>query len=115
MIRKTESLINSEDVLNRLMSDVRTAKIDCICECYQNGREQGFVLSCFNSFNGKAIYFANHRNGDTIRIYVGKYSLQSISDDAYRNSYTSKNNDEAVDYIIEQMKQLDKEKKKKKE
>lgn len=104
MIRKVESLLDSEDVLNKLSNDHRTKDIDCFVECYQNGREQGFLL--FNFKNGKTIYFANHRNSDQIRIYVGDYSMQSISDDAYRNSYTSKNHLEAVEYIIKKMQEL---------
>lgn len=109
MIRKIESLINAEDVLNRLMSAYATKDIDCFCECYQNGREQGFTLFGFTQ-SGKAIYFANHRNSDVIRVYVGSYSLQSISDDAYAHSFTSKDNYDAVKYIIEQMEILNKEK-----
>jgi hypothetical protein len=104
MIRKCESLLNAEDVLNRLMSDTRTQDVDCLVECYQNGREQGFLIWGFKSF--KAIYFANHRNSDVIRVYVGSYSMQSISDSAYENSYTSKDNYDAIEYIINQMKKL---------
>lgn len=108
MIQKVDSLINAEDVLNRLMSDSSTKNIDCLVECYQNGREQGFLLFGFKKV-GKAIYFANHRNSDTIVVYIGNYSMQSISEDAYRNSYMSKNNYEAVHYIIQQMEILNQE------
>lgn len=108
MIQKVDSLINAEDVLNRLMSNSATQEIDCLCECYQNGREQGFLLWGFKKV-GKAIFFANSRNGDTIVVYVGKYSMQSVSEDAYRNSFHSKDNYEDVNYIIQQMEILNKE------
>lgn len=109
MIRKCESLINAEDVLNRLMSNYETKEIDCFVDCYQNGREQGFILYGFVTNSRKAIYFCNGRRTDAITIYVGNYSLQSISEDAYRNYFPSKDNQEAVDYVISQMKILNKE------
>lgn len=107
MIEKVESLINAEDVLNRLMSSHEIKNIDCFCECYQNGREQGFLLWGFKQ-DFKAIYFANHRNTDTICVYIGKYSMQSLSDSVYGNCYHSKDNLDAVQYIIKQMEILNK-------
>jgi hypothetical protein len=111
MIKKIESLLNAEDVLNRLMSNPSTKYIDCSVECYQNGREQGFLLWGFKQ-SFKAIYFANGRGGDTIRVYVGDYSMQFISENAYENSWTSNTNEGAISYIIKQMKILNKKERK---
>jgi hypothetical protein len=55
-IKKCESLLNAEDILNRLMSNPSTKNIDFLVDCYQNGREQGFLLWGFEQ-TYKAIYF----------------------------------------------------------
>lgn len=117
-LRKCSSLLAAERVIAELQN---SEQIDNICdksitasiECYQNGREHGFILWAFfaNDKNGKymtflnnkAYYICQHRNSDSIRIYKGKYSMQSVSEDAYSNSKTFDFNDffEAAQWIAE--------------
>jgi len=98
-IRKCDSLISSEHVLNIVQNCDDIDKIDCLVECYQNGREQGFILWGFR-WNKTALYFANHRNSDEIVIYEGKYAMQGVSEDAYRNKYQSKSHEDAAQRLI---------------
>ena len=117
-LRKCSSLLTAERVIAELQN---SEQIDNICdksitasiECYQNGREHGFILWAFwatnkegkliSFLNNKAYYICQHRNSDSIRIYKGKYSMQSISDDAYSNSKTFDFNEfvEAATWIAE--------------
>jgi hypothetical protein len=99
-LRKCDSLLAAERVIAELQNG---EQIDNICdksimssiECYQNGREHGFILWAFfavNSkgelmafFKNKAYYICQHRRSDEIAIYKGEYAMQSISEDAYSN------------------------------
>lgn len=105
MIRKIQSLVVSEAVLNALVNHDDAESVQCYVECYQNGREQGFLLFGFSPVGrGKAVYFAQHRNSDDIVVYVGEYAMQSISDDAYRHQNFFSTVDSAVEFIMEQAK-----------
>ena len=104
MLQKIQSLVAAEHVLNLVQNDDNVQTLEGFIECYQNGREQGFLI--FGLKDNKAIYWANHRNTDQIVVYVGSYSMQSISEDAYRNKFMSKSHGEASKYIIKQLKNL---------
>jgi hypothetical protein len=44
MIKKELSLVRAEQVLVAVQNSEIAHKIDCYVGCYQNGREQGFML-----------------------------------------------------------------------
>lgn len=106
MIQKVESLMVAEHILNLVQNDPRAREVGCFVECYQNGREQGFLL--WNAFasNNKAmgIYICQDRKSDYIMVYVGEYSMQGISDDAYHhpNSFSPGSSLSAADFVLEQ-------------
>jgi hypothetical protein len=50
----------------------------------------------------KAVYFSEERRCDSIVVYVGEYSMQSISADAYKNGRFFSDMSEAVVYVLEQ-------------
>jgi len=108
MITKTASLIAAEHVLNLVLNDPNTKEVEGWVECYQNGREQGFLVAQHITIDEphiKTIYFANHRNSDQIVVYCGKYSCQGLSDDAWQNAFYSKSHEEAAEYIISKLKE----------
>jgi hypothetical protein len=101
MIQKSDSLIKSEYILNIVMASNQTRNdIDCYVGCYQNGREQGFVLWGFIGKN-EAIYFCQNRRSDQISVYIGRYSMQSISEEVYKNQRSFDTCEDAAEFIIE--------------
>lgn len=109
--RKTESLIKAEQVINILQNNSERTPIECSIECYQNGREHGFILWNFwvNSgidfypvLHNQAFYICQGRRTDSIVIYSGSYVMQSISDDAYQNPIDfGYDSEKAAKYIVD--------------
>jgi hypothetical protein len=108
MIKKVLSLVKAEQVLLAVQNSDAADKIDCLVESYQNGREQGLML--WNSTEVpylnttgwlKAIYIAQERRSDSIVVYVGEYSMQSISENAYKNGKTFSSVEAAAEYVEE--------------
>ncbi len=97
MIRKITSFSKALAILSVLEASDRVADSDnrWWVEAYQNGREQGIIIWEPNL----AYYVAQHRNSDQIVVYKGKYSMQSISDDAYANKNFFSTVDEAVEWL----------------
>lgn len=99
MLRKNTSLVVSENIINILMNSEylqsKMKDIDASIESYQNGREHGHVICFFikkdesgkflDANSDKAFYICQYRKSDEICIYSGKYSMHSISEDAYSN------------------------------
>lgn len=103
MIRKINSLATAEAVINLLTSADKIAKLkkDWWVESYQNGREQGFMITDFCKV---AYYICEGRSSDSIYIYKGSYAMQSISEDAYENAKTfGRNFDEAVNWLASEL------------
>lgn len=103
MIKKCSSLLQAEKVLELIMNDPRSQELEAIVEAYQNGREQGFLVRDIKSKESKAFYICTARTSDQIVIYHGSYSMQSISEDAYRNRkyFDPDNFEDAVNYILD--------------
>ena len=98
-LRKCDSLLAAERVIAELQNG---EQIDNICdrsitagiECYQNGREHGFVLWAFWTtdkdskpmmfLKNQAYYICQSRGSDCIMIYKGDYAMQGISENAYQ-------------------------------
>jgi len=99
MIYKHPSLLRAEAIINMVMADQHLveSKDHIIIGAYQNGREQGYKI-CPPNQNG-TIYVAQERRSDDIVVYVGKYSMQGISEDAYMHSRTFGDEFRAVEYI----------------
>jgi hypothetical protein len=117
-LRKCDSLLSAERVIAELQNG---EQIDNICdrsitvgiECYQNGREHGFILWAFwaNDKDGKlmaflknqAYYICQCRSSDSIMVYKGDYSMQSISENAYQQKKSFDYNEfyEAAKWISE--------------
>lgn len=104
MIEKCESLKAAEKVLQIILRNKLSKELDGTIESYQNGREQGYII-WQPAINGKAFYIAQYRRSDNIVIYYGKYSMQSLSDEAYKNAKYFKYNEyrKAAKYILETM------------
>lgn len=70
----------------------------CI-ECYQNGREHGFLAwPMFKS--DTAYYVCEARRSDSPCIYKGQYAMQSISEDAYKHQITFDSANEAAVWLV---------------
>lgn len=107
MIYKVSSLLKAEAVVNLVMTDMSLISHEChiYIESYQNGREQGFtIVPGYNI----GISVAENRNSDNIVVYVGKYVMQSISEDAWKNKRLFDYNDfyGAAKYIRETIKEI---------
>jgi len=119
-LRKCDSLLAAERVIAELQN---SKQVDNICdksitagiECYQNGREHGFILWAFwaadkdsnlMAFLGnQAYYICQSRSSDCIMIYKGDYTMQGISENAYRQKKSFNFNEfyEAAKWIAEDM------------
>jgi hypothetical protein len=99
MITQCESLVKANQVLVQLQNSSRAKKIDCWVDCYQNGREQGFLL--WGNGGTKGIYFAQNRCSDLIAVYIGDYSNQGVSENAFKNRKDFLTCDDAVNYILD--------------
>lgn len=67
-------------------------------EAYQNGREQGVTIYGFD--NMSAYFIAEHRNSDQIVVYHGEYSMQALSDSAYRNPHFFGTIEDAAEWLV---------------
>jgi hypothetical protein len=72
-------------------------------QAYQNCREQGHMLINSKYDLNKVAFICHHRNSDEIMVYIGKYSNQGLSDDAYNNGkhFNPEEYIEAARYIDE--------------
>jgi hypothetical protein len=103
MIKKVESLVKAEQILVQIQNSDKARDIDCFVDCYENGREQGFQLWEQGGEDGcQAILFAQERRSNQFVVYVGRYSMQSISEEAYKNSRCFSTSEEAAEYALEQ-------------
>lgn len=106
MIRKISSFACALAILQLLEADERlNNNKNCYwVEAYQNGREQGITI--WNS--DVAYYIAHHRNGDQPVVYKGSYSMQSVSEDAYKHKNFFCSIEECVRWLIEELTQENK-------
>jgi hypothetical protein len=96
VLKSLEKLFD-EDLRLMVMHDAQF-----LVEAYQNGREQGYSILCFYpKGESKCFYIAQSRGSDSIVVYYGSGSNQSISPDAYRNGkyFDEAAFDEAAGYI----------------
>jgi DNA-binding beta-propeller fold protein YncE len=103
MIKKCDSLLVAERLLALVILKERNIDYNeentLYVECYQNGREQGYMITLPNC---KAIYFSENRNSDSVVVYYGQNSCQGIDEDTYASAkyFDSDKDYEAADYII---------------
>ena len=92
------------DNLNLLLQN-QDIKKDYYVECYQNGREHGFLIMNYNDLFNKTIYITKQRNSDTLVLYLGTYSDRGLSKDAYQNAIGFNQGEElkAAQYIMENL------------
>lgn len=108
MIQKCRSLIRAENVVNIVMNDDRTQHIEATVDSYQNGREQGLQICYIESDYDTAFFIAEHRNVDDVVVYVGKPQMQSLGEDAYRNSHFFHEDEEAAEFVIKELRAIQK-------
>lgn len=103
MIRKINSFVTAETVVNMVLSsESLKPEVNAYVEAYQNGREQG--LQIWQPNKDRTFLICEHRNSDAITVYVGKYAMQGMSDDAYRHIHSfDRDFDKASEWIIEQL------------
>jgi hypothetical protein len=82
---------------------------DASLGCYSNGRENGFCLKLFEGGNLLAIAFSEYRKSDDIVVYVGgwtDFEMQGNvpSEEVYENKKMFGSEEEAVEYIVKQIK-----------
>jgi len=102
MIRKCTSFARSLAVLSLLEANDNVAyNTDRTwwVDAYQNGREQGIIIWSGDT----AYYVSEHRNSDQMVVYTGKYSMQSISDDAYANKRFFNSVEETVEWLATEL------------
>ena len=103
MIRQINSLATAQAVINLLNSGDKIVRLkkDWWIEAYQNGREQGFMITDISKV---AYYICEGRRSDSIYIYKGSYTMQSISEDAYQNANTFERDfDKAVNWLTTEL------------
>jgi hypothetical protein len=102
MLHFEHSMFVAQQVINHMLNDRRSVRIEAAIEAYQNGREQGHLVWCQDPMN-ITFYISEDRHSDDIVVYVGRYSMQSISDDAYthKNSFKPGCYQEASNFIYE--------------
>lgn len=115
MIYKSKSLIVAESVLLQLTGILngpdtlpRYREVGHVLqECYQNNREQGFLVWPLFA-NYTAFYVAQARRSDDIVVYQGRYSPIGLPEEAYKNSiYFGKTAfEEAASWIAEELVKL---------
>ncbi len=105
MIYKNPSLLRAEAIINMVMADQHFVESTdhIIIEAYQNGREQGYTI-CPPDLNN-ALFIAQERRSDDIVVYVGKFSMQGLSEDAYMNAHIFKDEVQAADFIRKTLRQ----------
>lgn len=105
MIRTTERFARALAIKELLLSneELQSASIgaDVYVEAYQNGREQGVTLWGLSS--QQAYFISEHRNSDSIVIYKGNYSMQSLSDDAYAHKNFFPTIEQAVEWLRDEL------------
>lgn len=104
MIRKVKSLAIAESVINLLLAgdNVINIKKDWWIESYQNGREQGYVLTDIQKV---AYYICENRHTNDICIYKGQPSNYGLDTEAWYNAHTFGTDfNEAVDWLINELK-----------
>ena len=102
-------IVMAKAVLNQVELIVRKENLDkqYYVECYQNGREQGYIIMNQENSNlfEKVIYITKQRNTDKLVLYIGLYSNQGLSQNAYDNMIEFNDDEEykAAQYIIENL------------
>lgn len=94
-------MVRAAYILELVIHSEKTTDCNCLAECYQNGREQGFQIYGFPTGRSKAVLFSEARGSDSIVVYVGDYTMQSISKDAYSHQNFFDNCEEATKFIVE--------------
>ena len=101
MITVSDSLILARKTVALILKNSKHLKHEWYVESYQNGREQGLLITDFTM----CYYISRHRNTEDICIYKGDYSMQSISENAYRNSKSFKDSQTAADWVVTELKE----------
>ena len=95
MIRKHNSLVVADNLLNVLMNDEEAPKVDGCVRTFENCREQGYAISIHKAFDKEfdhpylQVSFAENRNSDQIVVYIGPSEEDTntdLSKEAYRNA-----------------------------
>lgn len=103
MLNYHKSLLVAQDVLKKLESI--SEDINYTIQAYQNCREQGYMVINDDHDMDKVAFIAENRNSDQIVVYIGHYSNQGLSDDAYENAKYFDTNEylDAAIYIKENL------------
>ena len=104
MITKCDSLKVADKVLQGIKKFKASKKMKLILQCYQNGREQGYMLNRMDVVSRLYVSFSECRNSDQIVVYVDdKDNMQSISDNAYNNKtfFCPDDHMKAAHYIVD--------------
>lgn len=94
------SMRDAEAFLMKLMTDERSLGYDnVVVTTYQNGREQGYVLS----FEEWSITFSVMKGTDAFVVYHGAKSDVTLSEEAYQNSkaFGERHFNAAANYVFE--------------
>lgn len=97
---RLETLTDGDEI------DYITNHLRPVLESYQNGREQGYsIVVTLPGSRLVQISFSENRNSDDIVVYIGDYTTQGISENAYwgRRYFLAGCYDEAAGYIVEYM------------
>jgi len=92
-------IINSDENMPAELYTKEHSDFRICIECYQNGREHGFLAwPMFKS--DTAYYICEARRSDSPCIYKGDYAMQSISEDAYTHSNTFDSVHDAAVWLV---------------
>jgi hypothetical protein len=106
MIQKCRSLARADAVLSLVMAEERLRNVEATVDAFQNCREQGYMICFVEDDFDKAFYITECRNSDDMVVYVGKYAPHSMTDDAYNNGHYFRTEGEAADFLIKELKTL---------
>lgn len=103
MIKPVSSMATAMSIVNMVTANedvMYSTKVHWYIEAYQNGREQGLIITDITNI---AFYICENRHSDSPTVYVGNYSMQSISENAYKHCNSFKNINEASDWLIKEI------------
>ncbi len=107
MIHYNKGILMAQLVLNQLQLIIERENIkkDYYVESYQNCREQGFAIMLEQNLFEKTIYITKQRNTDKLALYIGSYTFQGLSNDAYQDKHEFEDGEEykAAKFILENL------------
>ena len=96
MLYKVSSLVTAEAIVNIVVNNTDFQHVNGFIESFQNGREQGFLIYLSHDVT---YFICEGRNSGLPVIFKGEYSMQGLSENAYRHVNSFNTVEEAADWL----------------